>query len=145
MKANIGKDGASPNRHAKRLDRSIQVLIVYGVFIMPDAGRWIGNFVNDEGTPIDSRFRFDCDTGCSRPRAGGRSHSNGGTNRGESEATCPGYVISAIRRIVIHVALTGMRLTPSILLRTVILDLSVIGRAAIQRGIQVGSIDQNPM
>ena len=45
VKANIRDCGANSYRHTKRLDGAIEVLVVDGVFIMPDAGGRICHLV----------------------------------------------------------------------------------------------------
>lgn len=59
MKSNVTNVNSLPERHAERLNRAIEVLVVNGVLVMPYAGRWIRYLINDERTTIDTGLRLD--------------------------------------------------------------------------------------
>src|SRR5256885_1549493 len=98
---------------------------------MPKTGGWAAYFVDNEGSPIDSRDGLDRNTGGSSPGIGCGGHAHSRSNSREGKSCRPGDVETAIGDIVIHVALPGMRLAPGILLRSVILRLGIIGCARI--------------
>ena len=58
MKADV-TDVGNPEGHAKRLDSSVQVLVIQGILIVPDSDSWIGHFVSYEPEAIIARIRFD--------------------------------------------------------------------------------------
>jgi len=59
MKSDVTNVNSLPERHAERLNRAIEVLVVNGVLVMPHAGRWIRYFINNERTTIDTGLRLD--------------------------------------------------------------------------------------
>ena len=59
MKSDVTNVDSLPERHAEGLNRAIEVLVVNGVLVTPHAGRWIGYFINDERTTIDTWLRLD--------------------------------------------------------------------------------------
>ena len=56
-----------------------------------------------------------------------------------------GDIETAVGRIVVHVALPGMGLAPGVLMRSDVLRFGVIGRARIQRRVQVVLFHQKPV
>ena len=83
--------------------------------------------------------------GRSSPRPGGRGHSHRGSNRRKSETRRAGDIVTAIGRVVIHVALPRVGLAPGVFMRAVVLNFEVVRRARVHRCIQVGGIHDNPM
>ena len=61
VKPKIAHRDSGSQRHTEGLDRAIKILIVDGVFIMPNAGGWVRHLVDNEGTAIDSRLGLDRD------------------------------------------------------------------------------------
>ena len=59
MKSDVAYIDSLPERHAEGLNRAIEILVVNGVLVMPHAGRWVGHFINDERTTIDTGLRLD--------------------------------------------------------------------------------------
>ena len=59
MKPDVTYVDSGAERHAERLNRAIEVLVVNGVLVMPHAGRWIRYLINDERTTIDTGLRLD--------------------------------------------------------------------------------------
>ena len=118
-----------PSGHTEGLNRAIEVLIMDGVFIMPNAGGRVRHFVGDERTAIDSRRGLDRTDGRAGPGTGRRNHSHRGADRRKGETRRAGDIVATIGGIVIHVALTGMGLAPGVFLRAVVLHFSVISRA----------------
>jgi hypothetical protein len=59
MKLDVSHIDSSSYRHAERLNRAIEVLVIERVLIVPDTGIWSSHFVTHEPDTIDSRSRFD--------------------------------------------------------------------------------------
>jgi NhaP-type Na+/H+ or K+/H+ antiporter len=59
MKADVTDVDTCSQGNAKRLDSSIQVLVIQGILIVPHALTWIGHFVSDKPESIIARIRFD--------------------------------------------------------------------------------------
>jgi len=59
MEADVTDVDTGPQGHTKRLNRPIEVLIIQGILIVPDSGRWIGHFVSHEPEAIIARIRLD--------------------------------------------------------------------------------------
>jgi hypothetical protein len=136
---------AERNRNREQLDRPVEILVIEGIFIMPNAGRWIRHLVSNEGAAIHSRLRFDRVDGRSRPGINGRdcSHSR---RRGRKSETCrAAHSELAVRDVVIHVAFPGMTLAPGVLMRSDVLRFAKIRRAGIHGGVQVIHVDQSAM
>ena len=71
MKTDVRNVYARPNRHAERLNRAIEVLVVESIFIVPDATSRVGDFVAHEPDAIIAVIRFNliyCRAGPSRDR-----------------------------------------------------------------------------
>ena len=59
MKIDVRDVYSGSNRHAKRLDGPIEILVVERVFIVPDARSGIGHFIAHEPDAIGSRRGLD--------------------------------------------------------------------------------------
>ena len=145
MKADVSDVDTWPQGHTKRLDSSVQVLVIQGILIVPDSGSWIGHFVSYEPEAIIARIRFDLVQCRACPCHEGRSPPDRGANSGKCEARCAGDVELAIRNVVIHVAFTGMRLAPCVLVGSDILRFGKVGRAWIQVLVQIIDLNSDPM
>ena len=148
MECDITDVGSSSQRHAKGLDRAIQVLIIHSVVIVPDAGRWIGYFVTHKTDAIVSRIRLDMIYYGARrgPGHDGRLHPHRGTNGRKREIgrTTANREL-AIGDVVIHVAFAGMRLAPCVFVRANVRCFAEIGGTLIHRCVQVVGLDANPV
>ncbi len=69
MKPYITQDNSRSQRHAERLNRAIEVLVIDRVLVMPDSRGGVSHLVADERNTIDPRSRLD--------RIGGRSRWRG--------------------------------------------------------------------
>ena len=56
VKSDIADVHAGSKRHAKRLDRSIEVLIIQGVLVVPDSRSWISHLIAHKPDPIVPRI-----------------------------------------------------------------------------------------
>ena len=113
MKTDVGNVYSWPNRHAERLNRAIEVLVVESIFIVPDATSRVGDFVAHEPDAIIAVIRFDLIYRCTSPSCNARLLSHGGAHGTKSERLVDsGHAVLTVRSIVIHVALVRMTLTP---------------------------------
>ena len=138
MKIEIPGGNSAPQRHAERLNPAIEILVIDGVFIMPNAGRWVCHFIANEGNAVSARNWFELIDGRSRPGIDGglRSHSGASRRKSEGAGSARNREL-AIRNIIVHVALRGMRLTPGVLVRSDVLSFGKISCPGVQRRIQV--------
>ena len=79
MESDVAQRDADPQRHTEGLDRAIEVLIVDGVFIMPNAGGLVRHLVNNKRAAIDPRLGLDRAAGRAGPGTGGWRHSHRGS------------------------------------------------------------------
>jgi hypothetical protein len=127
------------------LNPAIKILVIDRVFIMPNPGGRVGHFVGNEGTSVGARDGLDWVDRCSSPGIDGRGHPYGRSNGRKAETRRARDGEPAVRRIVVHVALPGMGLAPSVLMRSDVLRFGVVRRAWIQRGVQVAPLHQKPV
>ena len=133
------------HRHAKGLNAAIEVLIIQGILVVPDASRRVGHFGADKRDAIVSRIRLHLVYRRPCPSHDGRLRSHGLIKRGKCEARCTANKELTVRSVVIHVALPGMGLTPSVLLRRVVLRFREIGCPLIESCVQIIHINANPV
>jgi hypothetical protein len=81
MKAYVTDVGAWTQGHSKRLDTSVQVLVIQGILIVPDSGTGIGHFVSHEPEAIIARIRLNLIYCLACPRHDGRSPPDRGGER----------------------------------------------------------------
>ena len=103
---------------------------------MPDSRRWVCHFVAHEPEAIVSWIRLDRFSRA-RPCPDGRQHSDCVTYWRKAEIIGAAYAILAIGGVVIHVAFRGMRLAPAVFARGDILSFSKVGRALIERCVEI--------
>ena len=145
MKSGVAHRDAASQRHTERLDRAIEILVIDGVFIMPNARDWARHFVGDMGPAIGSRKGLDRIDGRSRPGREGIGHSHGVADRRKAKIDRAADGETAVGNVVVHVALSWIRLAPGVLMRSYVMTFGVIGRTQIHVWIQVGRFDQNPV
>lgn len=144
VKPNVTNVNSRSQRHAERLDRSIEVLVIKRVFIVPDACRRIRHFVAHEPNAIIARIWFHLDYRCPCPSHDSRLHSHRrclGT-KGERRVDAA-YAVPTIGGIVVHVALAWMALAPGIFMRSHILRFGKIGGTRIKRCVQIAIRDKD--
>ena len=109
MKADVSDVDTRPQGHTKRLNSSVQVLVIQGILIVPDALTGIGHFVSHKPEAIIARIRFDLVYCHACPRHDGRSPPDGRTGEGKRERRSnAGYANRTIGGVVVHVALPWM-------------------------------------
>ena len=59
VKADVTYVNSRRQRHAKGLNSAIQVLVIQGIFIMPDSWTWVSHFITHEPDAIVPRIRLD--------------------------------------------------------------------------------------
>ena len=145
VKPEVAHYDSTSQRHSEELDRAIQVHIIDGIFVVPDARVGPRHFIGNEGAAIDSRLRFDRIDGRSSPGIDGRVHSHGGCRGGKSEARAASNIKLTVGGIVVHVALPGMGLAPGVFVWAQVLHFGVISCAWVQGRVQVATLDQKPV
>jgi hypothetical protein len=133
------------DRDAKGLNAAIEVFVVYGILIVIDSRRGIGDFVAHERDAIGSRSRLHLNYRRPCPSHDGRLHSLGLADRGKCEARCAANKELTVGTVVIHVALPGMRLTPRILKRIQVCRFREIRCTRIEICVQIVDINANPV
>ena len=138
MKADVSDVDTRPQGHTKRLNSSVQVLVIQGILIVPDSGSWIGHFVSHEPEAIIARIRLDLVYCHACPCHEGWSPPDGRTGEGKRERRSnAGYANRTIGGVVVHVALPWMRLTPCVFMRSDILRFGEVRRALIEILVQI--------
>src|SRR5262245_51542616 len=102
MKFNVVDNYSRAYGDTKRLDSSVEILVVDRVFVMPDTRGRIRNFVSEKSNSIESRYRFESINRCARPSEDCRAHSHRRTDRRKSEIRSPTDIETPIGRVVIH-------------------------------------------
>src|SRR5262249_16859354 len=111
MKFDVGNIYSKSKRHSERLDGPIEVLVIKGVFIVPEASSCVPHLDAHIPDAIDSPNGlnlFHC-RACPRHNSRLLLHRDAYGSKGERLADS-GYVIAAVRRVVIHDALGGVSL-----------------------------------
>ena len=146
MKADVGNVYSWPNRHAERLDRAIEVLVIERVFIVPDACAGVRYFKAHEPDAVVSRVRF-----LPVYRRAGPGHdrwllAHGGTNGAKGEGCRSAtHVMPLVGSIVVHVALARMTLAPGVFVRDDVFRFGKIEGALVLGRNQVTRVHQHSM
>ena len=145
MKADVEEPDSTSIGYGKRLNRSVKVLVIDRVLIMPEVVAYVRDFVGNECKPIVSRIGLDLNHRRARPGNDGRPHSHRASSSRKCESRRAAYVILTVGGVVVHVALPGMSLAPVVLMLGDVLRLGKIGRPGIERCVQVIDFHQNPV
>src|SRR5438309_5331160 len=116
MKSEIAHRDSRSQRYTEGLNRTIKILVIECVFIMPNAGRGVRYLVANERTAIDSSGRLDRIDRRSRPGIDGSGRSHRGSNSRKAETRRAADTELAVGCVVIHVALPGVSLAPRVLM-----------------------------
>src|SRR4029453_7236356 len=130
MKSDVRNIYSESKRHGERLDGAIEVLVIKGVFIVPEASTGVGHLEPHIPDTINSPNGFNLVHCRACPRHDSRLllHGKACGSKGE-RLPDSGYVIAAVRRVVIHVALAGVTLAPCVFMRNDVLRFSKIRRS----------------
>ena len=134
VKTDVADDGTGSQRYTEGLNPAIEVLVIQSILVVPDSDTGVGHFESHEPDTIGSRGRLER----GHRRAGVRPGRYRGPppdrapHRRKCESGCAAHQELAIRNVVIHVALPGMRLAPGVFMRGDVLAFSKIGRALIK-------------
>jgi len=124
-------------RHAEGLDPAVEVLVVQRVFIVPDASSRVADFVAHKPNPIVSWIGLDLVHSCAPerlPSLNGSLHAHGGAGRRKCVVVpAAADVKPTVGGVVVHVALPGMTLAPSVFMWSQILAFGKISRARVLR------------
>jgi hypothetical protein len=128
------------------LDGAIEVLIVDGIFVVPDSGGGVSNLVTNEYNPVIVGIGLHLVYRGTGPGPDGGLHSHRRCLRTKVERGIdPAHAIPTVRGIVILVAFSGMCLAPSVFMRSDVLGLGKISRAGIERCVQIIDLNKNPV
>ena len=58
MKADIADVHSGNQGHTERLDGAVEVLVIQGVFVVPDTGTWVSHFVTHKPNPVVAWIGF---------------------------------------------------------------------------------------
>ena len=130
MKSDVRDVYSGPKRHAKGLNRAIEVLVIQGILIVPDSHAWIADLITHQPDAIVTGIRLDLAHRRGCPGHDSRLLSHAGARAGKAKGLVnSGHVVPAVRSVVVHVALAGMTLAPSVFVRHYILRLRKIRRS----------------
>ena len=146
MKSDVRDVYSWPNRNAERLDRTIEVLVVESILIVPDACTGVCYFEAHEPDTVISRVRL-----LPVHRRTGPGHdrwllAHGGARGAKGEGCRAATdVIALVGSIVVHVALARMTLAPGVFVRDDILRFGKIEGALVLGRNQVIRVHQHSM
>ena len=144
MKRDVSDIDSSSYRHAERLNRPIEVLVIERVLIVPHAATQVGYFVTHEPDPIGPWSRLDLIYRRAGPSHDPRLLSMSAADRTKAESgRAAADSVLLVRSIVVHVALVGMTLAPSAFVRDDVFCFGKIGSVRILRRDQVAGLHQN--
>ena len=112
---------------------------------MPDSLTGIGHFVSNKPEAVIARIRLDLVDSRACPCHEGRSPPDRRAKRRKCEARCAADAELAIRNVVVHIAFSGMRLAPCVLVGSDILGFGEVRRALIQVLVQIIHLNPDPM
>jgi len=58
VKADIADVHSGDQGHTERLDGAVEVLVIQGVFVVPDTGTWVSHFVTHKPNPVVAWIGF---------------------------------------------------------------------------------------
>ena len=140
MKFDISEISVGTQRYGERLNCTVQVHVKKRIVVMPDSSRRVGHFVTDKPEPIVARIRLLLRDRCASPSHNGRLHPHCGTDRCKIEIRGAADRELTIGKIVKHVALVRMRLTPGVFVRADVSGFAKIGRTRILCWVQVAAL-----
>jgi hypothetical protein len=130
MERDVTDVDSSSFRHAERLNRAIEVLVIERVLIVPDASIGAGHFVTHKPDTIVARIGFDLINRRAGPGFNGWLLSYGIAYGLKTEWRIDsGYCELLIRSVIIHVALGRMTLAPDAFIRDDVIGFGKILRS----------------
>jgi len=144
MKANVRDVYSGSNMHAERLDGAIEVLVVQGIFIVPDSSSGVRYFIAHEPDTVISRVRLNLVYRRTGPSHNRRMLSHGWSSSIKIKGLInSSYGVRAVRSVVIHVALVRMTLAPDAFVRNDVFRFGKVRRSRVQRRVQVINVNQH--
>lgn len=134
MESDIGQCGRRncSKINSKGLNTAIQVLVIDGVLVVPEARSWPCYFVTNEEDPIISRIGLDLGHSRASPGVDGRLLSHGVAHEIKGEwLVDSSYAALAVGGIVILVALVGMSLAPGAFVWDDVFCFGKVGRSRV--------------
>lgn len=146
MKSDIAYVDSRSQRHAKGLNRPIEVLIVEGILVVPYSLAWVGHLVGHKPNPIVCRIRLVLVDLGRCPSHDRRLHAHSVSNRRKGErARAAANSKLMVGDIIIHVTLPGMRLTPGVFAWRDVLCFGEVRGSGILCWIQIAHCHCHPM
>jgi len=145
MKPDVTDVYGSSQRHTEGLNCPVKVLVIEGIFVVPNPGRRIGDFVAHKPNSVGARNGLDLVHRRACPGVDSRVHSRRRSQRRKGEIGCPANTELTVGGVVILVALRRVSLAPGILLWSDVFRFSEIDRPLIEGCIQITGFHKNPV
>lgn len=145
MKTGVAKDRAWAQLHAERLNGAIQILVINGVFVVPNVSGRVRHLVSNEEDSIITGIRLKLSDGGACPRCNRRLCPHRRANSRKREVACATNCKLSIGSILKHVALPRMLLAPGVFVWSDILCFAKIRRAGIQGCVQIVNVNAEPV
>src|SRR5687768_1113232 len=99
-KTDVAQCNSISERHFERSNRSIEILVIDSVLVVPNTRRRIRYFIRNERNTVVYRIRPDLDGRRSGPGSNGSFGSLSRSDRSKAErACCAGNTISTVRDV----------------------------------------------
>src|SRR3984893_7520566 len=103
MKADVRDVYSGSNRHAKRLDGPIEILVVERVFIVPHASGGVRHFIAHKPNTVGSGGGLDLVSRRTGPSRNARLLSHGGSCGSKTKGLIDScYGVRPVRSVVLH-------------------------------------------
>lgn len=148
MEPDVSNIDSSSYRYSERLNRSIEVLVVHCVLIVPDAGIWSRHLVTNEENAIACgrcpRSWLELIYRRCSPGFNSWLLSDSRANSAETEVRRPAtHGLLFVGSVVIHVALSWMTLAPDAFVRDDVIGFGKIGGPRVLCWNQISRLHQN--
>src|ERR1051325_3798059 len=146
MEPDVTNASRSSQGDRESLNASIQVLVIDGVFIVPNASGGVGYLVGNGADAVVTGVWLNLVDGRSGPcpNRGLLPDGRSWWTKGE-RLSCAGDGVLAVGDVVVHVTLTRISLAPGVLVRGNVHRFGIIGCAGIQVCGEIANLDQHPV
>ena len=146
VKPDVTDIDSRSQRNSERLNGPIEVLVIEGVLVVPDASRRVGHLVTHEPDTIVAVIRFDLTYRRTIPSFNGRLLSESVAHEIKGERLVDSnYAALTVGCVVIHVALVRMTLAPGAFVWDDVFCFGKVGRPDVKRSVQIANVNQNPV
>ena len=77
VKSNVADVNPRSQRYTERLNATVEVLVIDGIFVMPHTRTWVSHFVTHKPNPVVTWVGFSLGNGRPSPGRNGRLHLHG--------------------------------------------------------------------